>query len=186
MSLWWYDCRASGGFNLLRFFFIPPLPLLSPLSSLHPHPSNPRRNPLAPHQYSMPLNCFLTPSSFSLFLFPILPSTILFSNSISKSPLRKTQPADCVSDPPGEDLAFDLARSWGNFLVYAYETRIYIYTRHNILMFKYCWIVRMNYMNCVFLFFFFLVKLIVKDNYEESIPKYWLIGRAKLSSILYT
>lgn len=80
MSLWWYDCRASGGFNLLRFFFIPPLPFLSPLSSLDPHPSNPRRNPLAPHQYSMPLNCFLTRILFlSLsFSFPASPRQFYF------------------------------------------------------------------------------------------------------------
>ena len=102
-----------------------PSPFFRRFPRLDPHPSNPRRNPLASHQYSMPLNCFLTRGlSLSLSLsFSLPPSTILFSNSISKSPLRKTQSADCVSDPPGEDLVFDLARSWENFLVYAYETR---------------------------------------------------------------
>lgn len=113
----------------------PPLPpffrRFPPL--LDPHPSNPRRSlsPLISIQCPFKLLFDTQPLSLSS---PSSPSTILFSNSISKSPLRKTQPADCVSDPPGGDLVFDLARSWGNFLVYAYETRIYIYSRHNTLV----------------------------------------------------
>lgn len=59
MSLWWYDCRASGGFNLLRFFFI----LLLLLLFFRLAKDLILEGTLSPlHQYSMPLNCFLTRS----------------------------------------------------------------------------------------------------------------------------
>ena len=160
-----------------------PSPFFRRFPRLDPHPSNPRRNPLASHQYSMPLNCFLTRGlSLSLSLsFSLPPSTILFSNSISKSPLRKTQSADCVSDPPGENLVFDLARSWENFLVYAYETRGITRWCLNITnkreMFKFEkglimeWLFVWLYELCLSFFSFFL-KLIVKNE-------------AKLSNISY-
>lgn len=55
-----------------------PSPFFRRFPPLHPHPSNPRRNPLAPHQYSMPLNCFLTRTLFLSLSFSFTPRQFYF------------------------------------------------------------------------------------------------------------
>lgn len=103
------DTNASMMARLSGHRWFNPSDLLHPFLLLEfaAHPSNSRRK-FDPHQYSMPLNCFLTrplrPRQFYLL-------TWFWNRHSVKSRWR------CLRVPSG-NLMFDFVRSGGNFLIY--------------------------------------------------------------------